>query len=67
MEVSIKKNLSISEIAEVTNLSRESVYMHYYRGHLKAIPSKAKVKFFDEEEVKAFIEKFCPWITIVNS
>lgn len=61
----MKDFLTIEEIAFITGLSKRSVYMHFYRGHLVAhMKSRSHRLYFSKVEVLRFMSEYYPNLTI---
>lgn len=53
---------TLEEIAKLTQSSRNAIYMHYKRGHLKPVPMQAHRLYFTLEEVELFRSLYKPII-----
>lgn len=51
--------LSIDEVARFCGLSRNAMYMRYFRGQIKAVDTLSHRLFFTREEVDEFRAKYC--------
>lgn len=53
---------TLNEAAKWCNLSRNAFYMHYYRGHIKAVQTRAHKLFFTREDIDHFRSEFVPFL-----
>lgn len=49
---------TIEEVAKLCGLSRNAAYMHYRRGHLKAVPLECHRVYFTQKELLSFASRY---------
>ena len=52
---------TIEEVAKICGLSRNAMYMHYWRQHIKPEPLMCHRLYFKREEVDRFRALYCPF------
>ena len=53
---------TLEEIAKLCQSSRDAIYMHYKRGHLRPVSMASHRLYFSLEEVERFRSQYKPFI-----
>ena len=61
-QLKLQQLFTLEEIAKLCQCSRNAIYMHYVRGHIKAAPMAAHRLYFSLEEVERFRSMYKPFI-----
>lgn len=49
---------TIEEVAKLCGLTRNAAYMHYRRGHIKAVPLECHRVYFTQKELLSFASRY---------
>ena len=49
---------TIEEVAKLCGLSRNAAYMHFRRGHIKAVPLECHRVYFTQKELLSFASRY---------
>lgn len=52
---------SIKEAAKICNLSRNAMYMRYFRGQIKAVPTMSHAIYFTRDAIDEFRANYVPF------
>lgn len=52
---------SINEAAKICGLSRNAMYMRYFRGQIKTVPTLSHRLYFSREAIDEFRENYVPF------
>lgn len=62
MELFVEQELfTLKEVAKWCNISRNAVYMHYYRGHIEPVKAKAHKLYFTRASIDKFRAEYLPF------
>lgn len=51
---SCEELFTLKEAAKICQLSKQAMYMHYYRGHIERVPMKAHKLYFSAKQIQEF-------------
>ena len=49
---------TIEEVAKLCGLTRNAAYMHYRRGHIRAVPLECHRVYFTQKELLSFASRY---------